>query len=140
MYRRKQTEDEWGFVGDVLKIAVGVFIGSMAAVFTYEGVLAWRVEQASRQVLQELKAREDQSQLAQQQRLRQEQEEQGRRSLLEQERERQRQQQVLAARKKEQAWSNFYQPSQTCRADPSRGDCADAYIRAKKAFEAQYQN
>lgn len=42
MYRRQQTESDWGFLGDVAKIALGVFIGSMAAIFAYEGVLAWR--------------------------------------------------------------------------------------------------
>ena len=72
MYRRKEVQSEWGFIGDVLKIALGVFIGSMAAVFTYEGVLVWRAEQASRQVMKELKALEEKQKLARQQRLQQE--------------------------------------------------------------------
>lgn len=42
MYRRQQTESDWGFLGNVAKIALGVLIGSMAAIFAYEGVLAWR--------------------------------------------------------------------------------------------------
>lgn len=74
MYRRKEVQSEWGFIGDVLKIALGVFIGSMAAVFTYEGVLVWRAEQASRQVMKEFKALEEKQKLAQQQRLQQEKE------------------------------------------------------------------
>lgn len=144
MYRRKEVQSEWGFIGDVLKIALGVFIGSMAAVFTYEGVLVWRAEQASRQVMKEFKALEEKQKLAQQQRLQQEKEQKERQHRQQEEREQQRQQQrqqqVLAARKKEQAWSNFFQPSYTCRVDPSRGDCADMHIRARTAFEAQYRD
>ena len=69
MYRRQQTESDWGFLGDVAKIALGVFIGRMAAIFVYKGVLAWRAEQTARQLVQELKAMNDQQKQAQQHRL-----------------------------------------------------------------------
>ncbi len=140
MYQRRERESEWGFVGDIAKIAIGVFIGCMASVFTYESILSWRMEQAARQVAQELKAMEEKQKQARQQILEQQKERQDRVRKQALERDWERQQQVLAVRRKEQAWSNFYQPTLTCRADPSRGDCADAHIRARKAFEAQYQD
>lgn len=140
MYRRRDQESDWGFVGDVVKIVLGVFIGCMASVFTYESILAWRAEQAARQLTQELKAMEDKQRQVQQQRLQQQQEQQERMRRQSLERDLERQQQVLAARRKEQAWEKFFQPSLICRADPSRGDCADAHIRARKAFEAQYRD
>ena len=140
MSEKRFQEAEWGFVGDVVKIALGVFIGAMAAVFTYEGVLAWRAEQAAKQVMQELKAMEDKQQLANQQRLQRQKEQQDQHRKQRLEADWQRQQQELAAKRKEQAWASYYQPSYTCRVDPSRGDCADKHIRARKAFEAQYRD
>lgn len=147
MYRRQEVKSEWGFMGDIAKIAFGVFIGIMAANGVEEAIAKWRIEQASRQMVQELKVMQDKERLAEQQRQQYQQQQQERLQLQQQqqrwqqeEKERLRQQQLLAVRKKEQAWSNFYQPSYTCRADPSRGDCADAHIRARKSFEAQYRD
>lgn len=100
MYRRQQTESDWGFFGDVTKIALGVFIGSMAAIFAYEGVLAWRAEQAARQLAQELKAMNDQQRQAQQQMLQQQKEEQRRQMRQELEKDWERQQVEFAAKRK----------------------------------------
>lgn len=134
MYKRQETKDGWGFVGDVAKIALGVFIGIMAVNGVEEAIARWRIEQASRQMMQELNAmKEKEQQHLQQQKERQD---QLRRQGLE--RDWQRQQQEFAAKRKEKAWANFFQPSYTCRVDPSRGDCADVYIRTRKVFEAQY--
>lgn len=140
MYRKRAEDSDWGFFGDVAKIALGVFIGCMAAVFTYESVLAWRAEQAAKQVMQELKAMEDKQRLADQQRMQRQKEQQDQQRKQQLERDWQRQQQDLAVKRKEQAWASFYQPTYTCRIDPSRGDCADQHIRARKAFEAQYRD
>lgn len=43
-------------------------------------------------------------------------------------------------KRKQQAWEAFYQPSPACRADSLSYGCADAHIRAKTAFEAQYRD
>lgn len=136
MYRRQETKGEWGFVGDIAKIALGVFIGIMAANAVEEAISRWRIEQASKQMMQELNAMKEKEQ----QRLEQQKAQQDvlRRQGLE--RDWQRQQQELAAKRKEQAWANFYQPSYTCRVDPSRGDCADVHIRTRRVFEAQYRD
>lgn len=140
MYRRREVESEWGFVWDVLKIALGVFIGCMIAVFTYENVLAWRAEQAAKQVMQKLKESEDKQKQAEQQRLQLQKEQQDKQRRQALERDWQRQQQALAAKRKEQAWEKFYQPSNTCREDSARVDCANAHIKTREAFEAQYRD
>jgi hypothetical protein len=38
------------------------------------------------------------------------------------------------------AWQRFYQPSETCRADPNRGSiaCVNEYMRAKVEFEKRW--
>ena len=136
MYRRQQTESDWGFFGAVAKIALGVFIGSMAAIFAYEGVLAWRAEQAARQLAQELKAMNDQQRQAQQQML----QEQRRQIRQELEKDWQRQQVELAAKRKEAAWQSYYKPSPICRLDIVRPDCANEHMRARRAFEAEYRD
>lgn len=138
--RRQQTENDWGFFGDVAKIALGVFIGSMAAIFAYEGVLAWRAEQAARQLAQELKAMNDQQRQAQQQMLQQQKEEQRRQIRQELEKDWQRQQVELAAKRKEAAWQSYYKPSPICRLDNVRADCANEHMRARRAFEAEYRD
>ena len=140
MYRKRETDSEWGFLGDVAKIALGVFIGIMAANGAEEAIAKWRLEQASKQMMQELNAMKEKERLAEQQRLQRQKEQQDQQRRQQLERDWQRQQQELAAKRKEQAWASYYQPSYTCRLDPSRGDCADKHIRARKAFEAQYRD
>lgn len=144
MYRRQETDSDHSFTVDVLKIALGVFIGGLLAAFTYEGIQAWRLQHAAQQAAEAFKARQ-----AQQDQVRWEQERL--RTDREQANEKQRQKAAAAqadriaadkakAARKEAAWAQFYQPNVTCRADPSRGDCADAHIRARKVFEATYQD
>ena len=144
MYRRQEKDSDWGFVVDVLKIALGVWIGGVIAALTYESILAWRVQYAAHQAAQALKvqqAKEDEAWL--------ERERQRQRRELNDEKQRQKAAAAHAERmaadkaraaRKDAAWLQFYQPSATCRADPSRGDCADSHIRAKKVFEATYQD
>lgn len=49
------------------------------------------------------------------------------------------QQSLDAQRRKEAAWNKFYQPSPQCLRDATV-ECANAFIRAKRKFEAQYPN
>ena len=49
-------EDTGTFLVDVLKIALGVFFGGLAAAFTYEAILAYRAEEAIRKASEEIKA------------------------------------------------------------------------------------
>lgn len=43
-------------------------------------------------------------------------------------------------RKKEAAWEREFKPSAACRNDPSTMDCANVYIRARRAFDAGYKD
>ena len=140
MYRRKEAASEWGFVGDIAKIVVGVFIGIMAANGLEEAIAKWRLDQASKQMMQELTAMKEKEKLAEQQRLPRQKDQQDMQRRKQLERDWQRQQQDLAAKRKEQPWANYYQPSYTCRVDPLRGECADKHIRARTQFEAQYRD
>lgn len=140
MRRRAEPENEWTFVLDVLKIAIGVFIGCMASVLVYEQMLVWRGEQAAKQVMQELQKQQERQKLAEQQRLeaQKERDRQKQRAMLE--REWEQQQRKLAEKRKEQAWAEYFKPSAICRSDPLRKDCADEHIRQRRAFEAQYRD
>ncbi len=53
--------------------------------------------------------------------------------------------QALAARlegerqqRRADAWARFFQPSPVCRADPTTRACADIHLAARKRFDAQY--
>ena len=130
------------FLQGLIQTALGVFIGGLAAMFVYEEVAAWRLEQAPRKAaalaakhMGEAKAadaRERAAREAVQTRARQEAE--ARRSAL-----------ALAARlekerqaRKEAAWNRFFTPSPECRADPGQAVCANQHMAAKKRFEAEY--
>lgn len=51
-------------------------------------------------------------------------------------------QQEAAARmaRKDAAWLAYYKPTAKCKDDPVTVDCANAHIRAKKAFEGSYKD
>lgn len=143
MQRRSfQTEDEGTVLLDIFKITMGVFIGSLMAVFTYEAVVEWRVEQSAKRAAAELQRQLDRtnSQL-ERQRLDREQA----RQQAEQEAERNRSAFALADRlqrernaRKEAAWAQFYKPTPPCQADSGTAACANEYMAARKRFEAQY--
>ncbi|MGD9773205.1 hypothetical protein [Diaphorobacter sp.] len=44
---------------------------------------------------------------------------------------------LAAAQKREAEWNRFYQPSASCAANPATVDCANEYIRARRAFDAR---
>jgi len=50
-------EDTGTFLVDVLKIALGVFFGGLAAAFTYEAILAYRAEEAIRKASEKSRPR-----------------------------------------------------------------------------------
>lgn len=143
MHRRSfQTEDEGSFLLDVFKIALGVFIGSLAAVFTYEAIVSFRAEQAVRKALQETKAQADQMNAEAAKRSQQEALE---RQEAEQRAEQVRNARALAARleaerqaRRDAAWSKFYQPSPSCKVDSGTTACANEYMAARKRFDGQY--
>lgn len=122
----------------VAKIALGVFIGALAAMFAYEGINALRFEYAARQLVQQAQQQEKAAraeavrQQQQQQQIQQQRQEELRAARLLQRLERERQ------ARKEAAWAAFYQPSASCRVDAVTTVCANEHIGAKRRFDAQY--
>lgn len=139
MYRRRRdVEDEGTFLMGILQIFLGVFFGSLAAVFTYEGIVAWRLEQAAKKAVEEINRAN--AEVAQQER---------QREALRREREREaaaRQSALdMAARlqkerdeRKELAWKKYFKPSPSCQLDSGTAACANEYMAARKRFEATY--
>lgn len=127
---RYRKEEEGSFFVLVFGVALGVYIGSLAAVYTYEAVAQWRVERAAQQALSQMR---DADQRAAQARERAAQQAQQRREVqaaaMQLERERK--------QRKEQAWASYFTPSPDCQRDATVS-CANAYAAARKRFEAEY--
>jgi regulator of protease activity HflC (stomatin/prohibitin superfamily) len=129
-------------MNDILKIAIGVFIGALAAAFTWEGIQTIRVEIALKKASEEMKrsteatqARlnaQQQTRTQEQQRIGQEQQANAQRAAESQLLDRQR------IQDKAEAFKRFYKPTTSCAADPVQMDCANAHIKAKTIFESQY--
>ena len=131
------------FLPDVARIALGVFIGGLAALFAHDAIVGQRppppappapepapplpVQTAPPQTeapqpaapVQDAgqKKADDDLKTAQALAARLESERQQRRA---------------------DAWARYFQPSPVCRADPATGACADAHLAARKRFDAQY--
>lgn len=139
---RPDEEDTGKFLFDVFKIALGVFIGGLAAAFTYEAILTYRAEEAMRKAAQEIKAQaaRTNAEIAKQHELNQQAKEEERQRIeglraaqaLENRLESERRQ------RKEDAWARFHQPSPNCRLDSGTTVCANEYMAARKRFESQY--
>ena len=140
MARYMSDSDESSFFVDVIKIALGVFIGGLLAALAYEQILAWRVNEALKEVQAQTQRATAQIQRSQElaeqkrQREREEQDEQ-RRQALEQAR-----QERLRQERKNAAWERFYQPPEACKVDSATMPCVNAYMAAKKRFELQYRD
>lgn len=142
MQRRNYENDGGVYLADLVKIAVGVFIGGLAAAFAYEGITALRLEYAAQKAVQEIRHQSDranaqavqqqrqQMQLQQQQRI---DEENARKFEAEQQRA-----SIDRRERREAAWRAFYIPSQACQEDRTMVACANAHIAAKKRFNDQY--
>lgn len=127
---------------EVLKIALGVFIGALAAAFTWEGIQAVRLEiameQAKMKMQEEIKiskarqAERDRAQYEEQQRNQREAEEARQRQIE------LAQIEIQRKRDKEDAFKKFWQPTPSCKADPVQNECANSYIKAQTIFNSQY--
>uniref|UniRef100_UPI0035B3FA4D hypothetical protein n=1 Tax=Hylemonella sp. TaxID=2066020 RepID=UPI0035B3FA4D len=136
---------------DVLKTALGVFIGALAAMLTWEGIQYVRLEKAAYEARQEMaranaKMQADakrRRELEQAERERQEEAMRGREQAI-REREKADAEARRLAQLREQdkadAWKNYFKPTAECISDPNTMECANAHIRAKTEFEAQYRH
>lgn len=136
------NDHEGAFFTGMLQIALGVFIGALAALFAYEGISAYRMKLAAQDAAKEMKAAVDrQNAAAAQARNRLEQQRQ--QAQEQEERQRQAQQAMIAEHRERQArkdaaFQRFYKPSSACQADPATVPCANEYMQAKKRFEDNY--
>ena len=44
---RYNDDAGWGLLGQIFAIAIGVFIGALAALYTWERIMEWRLEHAA---------------------------------------------------------------------------------------------
>lgn len=138
----RYSDNEGTFFTGMLQIALGVFIGALAALFAYEGISAYRMKLAAQDAAKEMKAAVDrQNAAAAQARNRLEQQRQ--QAQEQEERQRQAQQAMIAEHRERQArkdaaFQRFYKPSSACQADPATVPCANEYMQAKKRFEDNY--
>ena len=138
----RYSDNEGTFFTGMLQIALGVFIGALAALFAYEAISAYRMKLAAQDAAKEMKAAVDrQNAAAAQARSRLEQQRQ--QAQDQEERQRQAQQAMIAEHRERQArkdaaFQRFYKPSSACQADPATVSCANEYMQAKKRFEDTY--
>ena len=138
----RYSDNEGTFFTGMLQIALGVFIGALAALFAYEGISAYRMKLAAQDAAKEMKAAVDrQNAAAAQARNRLEQQRQ--QAQDQEERQRQAQQAMIAEHRERQArkdaaFQRFYKLSSACQADPATVPCANEYMQAKKRFEDTY--
>jgi hypothetical protein len=128
---------------DVLKIATGVFLGGLAAIFAWEGIHVIALEVAAREAAKQMQAATQQA--AEQSRLQAEATAKARaaadQAARTQQAQMQRQQADASAQAqawkeaRETAWKQFYQPSEACRVNWT-GECANAFAKAKLDFQA----
>lgn len=138
------------FFIDVLKIALGVFIGGLLASLAYTKIISLGVEYAAAETaakierdLQKMKAEDDQRRVQQETRKRAEQEaaqqqalERQRLALLQQQ---EREAQAAFAARREAAWRRSFRPAQLCIDDPLTTECIDTANISRRRFEAQYR-
>ena len=138
----RYSDNEGTFFTGMLQIALGVFIGALAALFAYEAISAYRMKLAAQDAAKEMKAAVDrQNAAAAQARNRLEQQRQ--QAQDQEERQRQAQQAMIAEHRERQArkdaaFQRFYKPSSACQADPATVPCANEYMQAKKRFQDTY--
>lgn len=130
----------------VMQIALGVFLGSLAAAAVMWGVVElrvrWEMHQAAellnehtRRVQQEVEQANEKSRLH----LLAEQaaKEQASRAAIEQQQAADVAKHAEAARRAS-AWSRYYKPSPGCALAGQSIECANEFIRAKRSFEQKY--
>lgn len=136
--------------GLVTQIAVGVFIGSLAASAVvwsvFEARLSWQLHQAEtylREQAEKSAAQIRSSQEADRQRAaadRARRDEAAQRAAAAQQIELETKRIASeAAQRKDEAWKRFYRPSPGCGLAGQSMECSNEFIRAKRAFEAQYR-
>ena len=150
MSRYMANEPQSTFFMDVLKIALGVFIGGLLAALAYTKIIAMGVEQAAAQASAAMK-RDMQKMNAQQEQQRREQEARSRaeqaaaraqaeeKARITQQRHIENQERIAFEARREAAWKRTFRPSQLCQDDPLTTECIDTANISRRRFYAQYR-
>ena len=130
----------------VFKTAVGVFIGTLAAAFTFTEVQLFRVELATKRAISKMatdieqtndrQAKSQQAEALRQAKIKAD--EWQRMEAARQLGARVAADELVSKQTEAAAWSRFYQPSEACKATWT-GNCADDFIIAKRAFAERYK-
>ena len=140
---RRESPDE---LTRLVVTALAVFIGGTAALVANDTIRAFRLEAAAIEAVTELNrelARQDKA-AAQAEATRQAKQAAQKKAQEQAQfdqkmaQDRARQEALRQRRIKTEAFENFYKPSPACRADSAQGPCADAYLRARNAFEKEW--
>lgn len=141
IYRPDST---WFFLVDVVKLALGIFMGGLMLFFGHEALLAHRLQVAMNQqgsqpfngsdAASATNATRNQVLAPPQQAQRPGEANSPATQALIDRNNRARQD------RKQAAWEAFYQPHPTCKADPNAYGCANAFLAARKQFDSQYQD
>lgn len=153
MSRFGSEQSDSDFLTDVLKIAMGVFIGGLLAALAYTKYMAWEVEYSLRQATAELQKQAKQQAERSQKQAEQDRQRreaaaveraarEGQRAAEEQQRKQQeadmRAQRIQHEADMRAAWKQIYRPSPACQADQMTLTCANAHAAAHKRFMEIY--
>lgn len=131
------SDSSFSYFSLFIAIACGVFFGGLGAGLAYTEITAYRLERAASQALSDFNTQQQAAQQRSQEQARATAQAQAQAEM----RQRAAQQRAAdLARAKQAAWDEFFKPSQVCRDDPARGECADQHIRAKRQFEENWAN
>lgn len=150
MARYMADEKESTFFVDVLKIALGVFIGGLLAALAYTKYMAWELEYSLRQATVEIEKQAKQQ--AERSRKQAEEDRLRREAAASEKASRESQLAANALERKQQeadmraqheadmraAWKQIYRPSAGCQADQMTLTCANAHAAALKRFTEIY--
>lgn len=141
---RNRFSREDTFFSDIGKIAAGVFIGALAAMFAYEGVSALRAEYALNQLAQQaqqaMRADRERMRVEQESGAARQQQQQAQAQALQDARDLAQRLQRDREQRRANAWADYYRPSPPCLVDSATMACANEYMAAHKRFDAQYKD
>jgi hypothetical protein len=140
-------EEERDFFAEVMKIALGIFIGAMLIWAVVELRARYELEQVNKAAIAATQELTRQAEIArersverqrQQEAFRRQQDAQRNEQLVRAARARELQaSQIAAERVKEKAWAAFYRPSEKC-LNTASVECGNAHIKARREFERRY--
>jgi hypothetical protein len=130
-------EEEDDFFGGVLKIALGIFLGTMLVWIAVELRARYELAELNRSVQISAEQLGQQAFEAEERRAKRDRDIRALQNAQSMKAQRMQAERVATERAKEKAWASFYHPSAECQASTSI-ECGNQYIRARREFERKY--